>query len=159
MRNASATVYRASIFRRRKGECGNTVFQCNFPLWTSAKRAIEDRAPASGWRELPVSDSHRGTSAFVGEETGPTDILTATITVHPADDAAPVYEGHRGTSGVQNHSCGALFPYIVYAQQYGDQLAWKVMRGSWVSATSFPSYEMACFHAAERLGHHQQRAA
>jgi hypothetical protein len=30
--------------------------------------------------------------------------------------------GHLPGSGIQSHSAGGLFPYILYAQQYGEQV-------------------------------------
>lgn len=35
---------------------------------------------------------------------------------------------HADGSGIQNHSCGGLYPYIIYAKQVGPSLSWGVLR-------------------------------
>lgn len=38
-----------------------------------------------------------------------------------------VYEGHAGDSGIQRHSIGEEYPFIVYAEEFRGHLRWRIM--------------------------------
>ena len=68
--------------------------------------------------------------------------------------------GHAGSGGLQNHSIGALYPYIVYGQETPSGTRYGVLNGS--TGASIPAqYNMAAtaYKVAEGFKREDDRAA
>lgn len=55
-----------------------------------------------------------------------------------------MYQGHLADgSGIQKHSAGGLYPYIIYAKQCGDKLRYGVLAPNG-DETLLSTYSFAC---------------
>lgn len=61
------------------------------------------------------------------------------------------YTGHVGQGGLQGHSIGGLYPYVVYGQETAEGTRYGVMNGTTGTDTG-AKYDCAgAYQAAERL--------
>lgn len=67
----------------------------------------------------------------------------------PLPNTQEINMAHIGTSGIQQHSAGKLFPFVIARQEEeGRSTAWIVIGPGVTTAYPWLSYELAAAHAA-----------
>jgi hypothetical protein len=63
---------------------------------------------------------------------------------HRHEVPADQYQGHLPGSGVQAHSAGGLYPYVIWARQVGEHVRYGFTTPAGDNSGHFPGYDAAC---------------
>lgn len=124
--------YKVTIINSGSSFFVSTVLlEATYPTLTSAKFVAEELI---GKGALDLLTPDRIIDAFRNDldvSYGFTKTVGGlTVRIHVTNEQpkpARVYAGHATGSGVQNHSCGAHYPHVVFAQETSFGLRWGVI--------------------------------